>query len=108
MARSCAVGLCETGRWKMSNKKHSIKRICEETDRIFKVNLKSENPYEENTPAWHCYIDVSCSMNIQTVKGTVSLAVMMSEHSQPIEYYETYLSQLIKDQILVETEGVNQ
>ncbi len=79
-----------------------IVRLVEEQDRIFKVNKQPRNPYEEGSPSWNCYVDVCCSMNVRAEEGTVSLSVMMGEHEQTVEYYETYLSQLINDGILKE------
>ena len=78
----------------MENK---IQRIIEETDRLFKVTLPKNNPFEENTSAWHCFVDVSCSVGVGTGQADLlSLAVMMQEHEQTIEYYEIYLGELIE------------
>lgn len=52
------------------------------------------NPYEENLPAWHCFLD--CSWDSE---GTI--ADLMSTHDQLLEYYQLYLGQLVEDGVLI-------
>lgn len=90
----------------MENK---IKRIIEEPDRLFKVTLPKENPFKEGTSAWHCFIDVSCSVGVGAgAPDLLSLAVMIKEHEQDVEYYETYLGELIELGFLKEQDDEKQ
>jgi hypothetical protein len=74
----------------------TIKIITEIPDVLYRFNQSNENPYEEDTPAWHVYIDCCCTVS----SGVVSVSKMMSEYDQNLDYYETYTSQLISDGIL--------
>jgi hypothetical protein len=86
------------------SKVKTIKRIVSESDRLFRVSLPTDNPYEENTQAWHCFIDVSCSVGVGVnAPDLLSLASMMDQHEQTVEYYENNLGRLIRDGILKES-----
>ena len=66
-------------------------------NKTFRI-LSFKNPYTEGSQCWHCFIDLCQSANDST--GLVKVSRMIQEHNQTEEYYETYLSQLIEDNII--------
>lgn len=68
-----------------------------ETTQIKTTNkITCPNPYEENTPAWHVFID--CSWMTHSVPFTINDLIRI--HGQTLNYYQTYLGQLATDGVL--------
>lgn len=66
----------------------------------FKWVRSAPELYSENTPAWHCQIDVATVCN--RVGDEFTIGRMIQYHGLPdgLEYYETYLGELVEDGII--------
>lgn len=66
------------------------------------VRLKTDkNPYEVNSPEWHCLLDLQCSADVFIEgKSIIKLKTVMKQHGMLLEYYRQYLPILVKDGII--------
>lgn len=64
-----------------------------------KFSKLKENPYFEDTRAWHVYIDICCTHNVKTGLE-VDIDKMMKEHSQDYDYYDDILLLMVDDSLL--------
>lgn len=55
-------------------------------------------PYEENSTAWHCWIDVCQSVKNHANQGSkIYVSDMMHSNGLSLDYYENGLSELLAD-----------
>jgi hypothetical protein len=64
-----------------------------------KFEQLDENPYFEDTRAWHTYIDICCTHNIRE-NVELNIDLMVKEHSQNHNYYDDTLLLFVEDGLL--------
>jgi hypothetical protein len=64
-----------------------------------KIKLKTNvNPYREGESTWNCFLDIQISCDGGNKE--VILYELMQEHKMKKDYYETYLPELIEDELV--------
>ena len=67
-----------------------------QTTEKFVLTAHRENPYEENTKAWHIFMDLCTSQNTNK-PIEVDVDVMLSEHGTEWSYYVDDIGVLVED-----------
>ena len=57
----------------------------------------TENPFEDDSPAWHVFIDVAYSVNDN---DEIVVGRMMEKYKARLSYYQCYLGELLEKNIV--------